>query len=92
MEIVVIAEQGGNIEHYIKTLSFVPGGDSRNRFDPPPPNTDRWTDGFHIFMAIWLSANVTNGPAMAQYAHHIPSSSRNQKSTQKNADFLDQYI
>lgn len=54
-----------------KTLSFVPGGHSRNRFNLPSPNIDRWSDGFHVFMAVWLPEHQAEGPALAQYAQLI---------------------
>lgn len=77
INIVIMAEQGDDIEYYLKNLSFNLGNESRSRSYTPPINIDKWTDGFLTYMSIWISATPGDALPMLHYMHLVRAMSRN---------------
>lgn len=77
MDVILVSEQGGNIDHYLRNTTLTPGNDSRNRTFYPTLNIDRWADGFLVFAAIWGSAFPQDHLVMLQYIHLIRSMAKN---------------
>lgn len=77
IDIILVSEQGGNIDSYLCNTTHMPGNDSCNHTFYLSLNIDRWTNGFLIFAAIWISAFPHQCLAPLHYIPLIRSMAKN---------------
>lgn len=77
IDVILVSDQGGNIDAYLRNTTHTPSNDSCNRTFYPTLNIDRWTDAFIIFASIWISAFPHQAMALLHYIHLIRSMAKN---------------
>lgn len=75
-EVLVAAEQGKPINHYLKNPFLTPVNDPKLRVFYPRLNFETWSEGFNIFMYIWSETHPEDSRPMMHYMQILRTMSK----------------
>lgn len=70
-EVLVAAEQGRSVHHYLKNPFLVPHNDPKLKIYYPRLNFETWSEGLNIFMIAWVELHPEDALPLMHYMQMI---------------------